>query len=89
MKLLVTVGSYKFTKLTDKILDSIEKLSKLYTQITIQTGQSSQYTCSIANVFVYDFVDEKTYSTHDIILCHCGTGSILRGLINNKIVITI
>lgn len=91
MHLLVTVGTTKFVDLIDIVLNNLVDLTRVYDTVTIQTGlmelnDDYEY---IPNLKIFDFIDHLDINQYDVILCHCGTGSILEGLSNNKKVVAI
>lgn len=90
MKILVTIGTTQFENLINNILDNIEVLLQYYSHITLQIGSMiAQQIIKNKNIEIFNFASNLDFSQYDIIICHCGTGSILNGLINQKIVIAL
>lgn len=90
MHLLITVGTTKFENMINIVLQNIKELTNVYSKVTIQTGlMKVENTYNISNLEIYSFIDNLDISIYDVILCHCGTGSILSGLAHNKKVVAV
>lgn len=89
MRLLVTVGTYKFDDLVLEVVNNIDRLVTIYKMITIQTGVSKLKYKNTRNIKIIQFLDKREYAKYDVILGHCGTGIILESLQRKQKVITV
>lgn len=87
MHLFVTVGTSRFDPLINLILENMTQLKQIYNKITIQSGH---YKIPLNMDYdVFQFKDVINFSTYDVIITHCGTGSILGCLMQNKKIIAV
>lgn len=87
MHLFVTVGTTEFKPLVDEIVYNIKFLREKYTEITIQSGSTELRESREYKSFKY--LPNIDYGIYDIIVTHCGTGSILNGLMVDKKVVAV
>ncbi|WP_347360318.1 PssE/Cps14G family polysaccharide biosynthesis glycosyltransferase [Vibrio vulnificus] len=75
MKILVTVGTGSFDSLASYIFDNDELAQH---NITLQFGKGKKINNTKRNITTVRFIDDisLTYSDYDLIITHCGAGTV-------------